>query len=400
MQAPYAAGMKRWTVHRWTVFVMLIIVAASAATWWATRERLPARLQIATAIKGGLYHEFSIVLADLLEERSGSVVDLRETMGSLENGHLLLEREVDLAILQATALQRHEDLSLSDLAVLAPLYPEVVQVIVRNELNVDSITGLVGHNVSIGPENSGMRESAKHLLSHYRIDVDEVGRTDAYFMELETDPTIDAAIVTTGLDNPDLNRLLATERYRLLPIRDASAIDLRNPFFHPFTVPRGYFHERPALPPDDLQTIATTAVLAAHQDCSSLLVAETLGALYATDLRPRFPHLLAKREALASAPVPVHAAARSYLDPYEKLGVITSFIESLDRGVVPVPASWGAGRGPGPGYEIANGILGAIPERDRKFLRFNCEVTSQEDKQPSDYDRDQVQVLREIRDRI
>ncbi|MCP3914545.1 MAG: TAXI family TRAP transporter solute-binding subunit [bacterium] len=321
--------MKRWSVHRWTVPIMALIAVTSATTWWATRERLPRELRIATAIKGGLYHEFATVLADLIEKRTGSVVVLRDSMGSLENGHLLLEGEVDLAILQATALQSHEDLRLSDLAVLAPLYPEVVHVVVRKELGITSVAELVGKNVSIGPEGSGMRESAKHLLVHYRTDVDELGSNDVYFMELESDSTLDAAVVTTGLDNPDLNRLLATGRYELLPILDAEAIDLRNPFFRPFTIPRGYFYERPALPPEDVLTIATTSVLAARKDCGSLLVQEALGALYGTDLRPQFPQLFSERDALASAPVPVHNAARSYLDPYEKLGVITSFIESL-----------------------------------------------------------------------
>ena len=320
--------MRRWSVHRWVVLGMTVVVLASLAAWWSSRGPLPRVLRIATAQPTGLYHKLGGELAERLRARTRRKVELVDTAGSIENAERLAAGDVDLAVLQATAL-REGTVTLGDVAVLAPLYPEVLHVIVRADSTVREVPDLFGRAITLGPPRSGMRESARVLLDHYRIGIDDLRRNDAFFGDLATDSDIEGAIVTTGLDNPGLCALLDAGEYRLIPILDAGAIAMRHPFFKEFTVPRGFFDERPAVPDVDTPTVATTAVLAARKDASSRLVREALGALYERDLRATFPHLIPEREALAHSPVPIHPTARSFLDPYGGIDIVAAFIESI-----------------------------------------------------------------------
>lgn len=320
--------MRAWSAQRWVVAGMVVVLVASIGAWWATRDPLPRTIRIATAKPGGLYEAFGRALAENLEGSTGVSVELVSTNGSIENSQLLDAGEVHLAILQATALRR-ASVSLPALAVLAPLYPEVVHVIVRADSEIRSIAELAGRALSIGPVGSGMRESAAALLDHYRIAIEEIERDAAFFEDLTGDPTLEGAIVTTGLDNPSLTALLDAGDYRLLPVLDSEAIALANPFFVPFAIPRGFFDERPPLPAEETPTVASTAVLAARKDCSETLIAAALRALYERDLRPEFPHSIQRRDALAQAPIPVHPAVRKFLDPYGGLDVVASLIEAV-----------------------------------------------------------------------
>lgn len=319
--------MPRWSPHRLLVTGLVAVIATSVVVWWATREPLPQRLVIATAHETGLYHKLAGALEERYEARTGRELELRPTRGSWENVELLEDGDVDLAIVQGTALGNSE---LADLAVLAALHPEVLHVVVRGESSACEVLDLPGRAVSIGEPGSGMRESAGVLLRHYRIDPDELLRNEAYFEDLAANDDLEAAIVTTGLDNPGLCALLDSGDYRLLPVEDAAAIALSRPTLELFEIPRGFYDERPAMPPEPTRTVATTAVLAARLDCPDRVVAEVLAALYERDLRARFPHLIPKNEVLASSPVPIHPKAREVLDPYADLDRMAAAIESVN----------------------------------------------------------------------
>ena len=161
-------------LQRWLAFALILVVVGSVVAWWRTQERLPQHLRIATARPGGLYHEVARVIGEVLEARTGCTVELRSTKGSVENAALLQRGEVDLAILQATALQGPGELNLHELGVLAPLYPDVLHVVVRRGRGIESIEDLLGREILIGPEGSGMRVSAQHLIDHYHVEPGEL----------------------------------------------------------------------------------------------------------------------------------------------------------------------------------------------------------------------------------
>lgn len=315
------------TVRVWMAWAMAGVLVLSLAFWYFARDRLPPEIRIATGAPGGLYYQCAGRLGEALTRHTGRPVKLVETKGSAENAELLASGGADIAFLQSGAVP------MDGLRVLAPMYLEPLHVIVRvkdgAEPFIASLRDLRGRAVAIGPEGSGMRESAKALLAHYRVPLDSLTKTEAYFTELASDPQLEAAIVTTGLLNPDLQVLLDSGRFVLLPVHDAQAIALRHAYLSAAEIPRGFFCEGPAVPAEPVPTVATTAVLAVKENASHLLAREVLAARFESALAAEFPTILPKQEAAAWNTYPLHPAAHDYHQPYEGIGLLANFMESI-----------------------------------------------------------------------
>ncbi|MDA1277075.1 MAG: TAXI family TRAP transporter solute-binding subunit [Verrucomicrobia bacterium] len=265
--------------HRWIAWGMIGIVILSLTTWYFTREKLPKTISIGTAAEGGLYHRLGGLLAERLQKRVNRPVKPIPSLGSLENLERLAKHEIHFAILQSSLL------AFKPVAVLAPLYKEPVHIIVRHGSGIATLQDVKGRRVALGPEGSGMRESARQLLDHFQIPFDSLSDTERYFADLLHDDGPDAAIVTTGIENPDLLRVLASRKFELLPVENADAIAARFPGFAAFEIPRGLYGENPSAPLDNVPTVATTAILTGTLDVSSLLVNATLESIDPDELK-------------------------------------------------------------------------------------------------------------------
>ncbi|MEO2164210.1 MAG: TAXI family TRAP transporter solute-binding subunit [bacterium] len=93
--------MKNSQLHRILALLLFAIALTSIGIWVSTRERLPDRIRIATAVQGGMYHSFAKELKEHLSQRTGRTIELVGTQGTVENRRLLDRGEVDLAILQS-----------------------------------------------------------------------------------------------------------------------------------------------------------------------------------------------------------------------------------------------------------------------------------------------------------
>ncbi len=303
------------------------VLVSSAVAWLVTREITPRQVRIAAGPEGYLYQQVARELKDHLQRRTGREVIVLQTAGSIENHRRLLSidpaERVDLAILQGGAVQ------MDGLTVVAPLYPDVVQVIARSELGIKSLRDLQGRRIIIGVESSGMRASASEVLRHYGMEPEGPNCLFGGLDDLLADNSIDAAILTTGIGNNALNRALATGIFDLVPIDDAEALARKHYHFRPYKIPAGLYSESPRTPNADVPTVATTAFLAARQEAPALLVEETLEALYLGVGPWDFPDLIPREEALQWRPWALHPAARSFYDPFDHLGWTSTVLDTL-----------------------------------------------------------------------
>lgn len=310
-------------MHKLVSGLVLALLLGSLGFWWLSPDKMPKEIVIATGAAGGLYHQFATDYQEALEEYAGSKVRLRETHGSLENHQLLLNGDVDLAIFQLGSAPEDQEL-----AVLAPLFGEVVHVIAREGRGITSMADLDGKHIAIGPFGSGMQVSAIDVLvTQYRIDAERLH--PVHFTELLSDLRLDAAVVTSGISNPQLRYLLATKGFRLLEINSADALATWLPWYRRITIPLGLYSEGPAVPKADLQTIGTTAVLVARYDSPAVLVDASLHALYDHKTVSRQSLMMHEEQASAWNVLPKHAAARAYFTPYEGLERLSQLLESF-----------------------------------------------------------------------
>ncbi|NJO55892.1 MAG: hypothetical protein HC834_05505, partial [Rhodospirillales bacterium] len=236
---------------------------------------------------------------------------------------LLRDGAADFIIAQGGAFD------LQGLGVVAPLYPDVMHVVVRNDRGITQLADLADRKVILGAAGSGMRQSALSLLDHYGLN-GRVQETDAsYFSSLPGDDSIDVRIITSGILNRDLRRILRSGQYQLLGIPDAAAIEMADPYFSIFVIPRGLYREQPPVPAEPVPTLRTTAFLVGHREAPEGLVAEMLASVYEEGMRLQMPTLHTRLQAREWLDMPMHTAARRYFDPQDEIGHMAAIMESL-----------------------------------------------------------------------
>jgi TRAP transporter TAXI family solute receptor len=310
-------------IRGWFSAAMAIVLVASLAIWLFQRDTTPRVIRIATGEQGGLYHKLGDAMAPLLSAKIGRAVSNQSTHGSKENSQQLSQKQAELAIIQGGAA------SFDNLAIVTPLFPEYVFVIVRNDSGINSIAELRGKSVSLGLEGSGNRTSAIQLLEYYDMQPSDVSNTKHYFKDLLSDSSIEAAVVTAGIENPDLKELMSSQQFRLVPVKSSAAIDLTHPFFRTAEIPRGIFSTTPPVPDEDVSTLATTAYLVTHPDASPKLVNSTLKSIHEESLRLSVPTLISRRDAPDWTKVRMHATAHQYFYPSDQVGRMANVMESL-----------------------------------------------------------------------
>lgn len=303
--------------------LLLLLLLTSVAGWYFTRDTVPERIRIATGPAGGYYHKVGELLGPALAGSTGKKIELVTTAGSVENVQLLNSRVAELAILQdGSSLP-------AGVAVVAPLYADVIHVLVRRSCHITSIDGLRGRRVSLGPEGSGMRESALTVVQHYGITADELPDNHRYFGDLANDATLEGAIVTTSYLNSDLRGLIASGEFEILPIGDSQALCIHHPYLSATTIPKGVYDGSPTLPAESVATVCTTAFLATRKEMSGKVVRRALAAIYEQDLKRDLPTLYSLAEARQRTAMSLHPAARSYQDPFAGIDVLSNLLESI-----------------------------------------------------------------------
>jgi len=330
-------GAKRWIAIS-GIAIPALLAVLFLTLWLVRRNRIPRDLRLATAGADTSYdvfgQEFCPVLSGQLARKMPRVL---RTEGTKDNVDKL---EHDLAEL---GMYQGGTVDLNETAVVAPLYREVVHVLVKkrtigqlkdeaNEPSGELLRGILAVDedeaeaaeVYAGGIDSGMRRSARDILEHYGIDAKRV-----LFTKEET-PLTDIVISTTGMFSKALQKRLKRSEYQYLSV-DADAIADRHTHFVTHTIHRGSFRDEKgqAVPNREVKTVATTAYLIARRDAPPGLVRAALDALYQGDLGHKFPDLIPKDKAKDYLHgMPVHEAALEYYYPFD-YGYLRGLIQSM-----------------------------------------------------------------------
>lgn len=308
-------------IYKWLIRAALLVAVLLPAVWYFVRDDFPPEIRIAAGSPGGLFHRFSQEYAERLQKRLHRPVRLIPTQGAAQNREMLRSGEADLALLQPSFEP------MEGLAALAPVYEEAVHVIARKGRGIRALGDLQGKRVAVGAKGSGTLGDAERILAHYRIRLRD--KKFAPFAALQTDPGLDAAITTSGFLNPQLAELLGSGAFELLPVGDAEALSVYFPFYAPRNIPHGLYAQRPPVPARATLTVSMKTFLAMRADAYPPLVTEALAVLYESDLRNDIPTLLPFEDAKNWPEPSRHPAVRRYFDPYEGLGTVASFLESV-----------------------------------------------------------------------
>ena len=133
-------------------------------------------LSIGTAGTGGIYYPLGGAIASRLSVGDPNRQYTAEvTGGSVENMNRVAQGEMDIGFSMATTVYEafHGgagfDQPLANLRVIAPLYANVVHVVVPDNSTATSVADFRGRRVSVGSPGSGTEQLAKQLLLAYDI---------------------------------------------------------------------------------------------------------------------------------------------------------------------------------------------------------------------------------------
>lgn len=268
-------------------------------------------LRLAVGPKESFQHQAGEALKSMIERRTPYQVVLVEGEDSQAVQHLLLDRKADLALLAPAALGGSQQWV--GLAPVASLYAHVL---VSAKSSVASLYEVKADEISLGNADSDARALGLSILQGLDL-------APKQEMSLGGDlaPTIgDVNVVTDHFSASQWKDLLAPSRYRLLPLREVSALHVKDPRWVLATIP-AYVHSFSSgqLPVNDINTAATPLVLATLPDASSVVVAEIASVMASAEgkaLQARY-HQLATESAWQL--LPKHAAVGGDAVPVREL---------------------------------------------------------------------------------
>ena len=298
-------------------FVLLIILFG---VLWILVPPPPKSIEMATGFPTGLYYQFGERLkAELAKE--GVDLKVRSTGGTLDNLALLNDPKsgVDFAMVQGGVANLTE---YPNLVSVAGMFYEPIWVWYREGAfkseggQLKILSQLKGKHVSIGNEGSGTLALVKDLLQASGITDKEIGaerlKPDEAIAKL-SNGELDAVFIVAAAEAPILRKFYSIPGIRLMNFDQADAYTRNLTYLSKVTVPRGLLSIAHDQPRQDIQVMAATATLVAHENVSPALVSLLLGASY--DILKSYSRLQKVGEFPSSSGLdfPLHVDAEIYL---------------------------------------------------------------------------------------
>jgi TRAP transporter TAXI family solute receptor len=257
-----------------------------------------ARFTMASGEPGGTYVEFGELLRAALQRRGAFELDLRTTLGSVDNLGLLARGEAQLAISLADAL----DPSAPAPVAIGRVYQNYLQCAVLADSGMRVLADLAGHRVSVGAPGSGAAITARRVLEAAGL---ATGEGAAITSE------IDALFWSSGIPAPAIASLRERVAIRFVALADVlPALDSAYPDTYLSTaLPRGAYGGV-----DDVPTVGTPNFLLASRDLPDDAAASLVDVLIeeAETLVPAGSvgvQYLTAANLIDTSPVPLHPAA-------------------------------------------------------------------------------------------
>ena len=281
-------------------------------------------LSIGTGGTGGVYYPLGGGLAAQLTQRdSTSQYTAEVTGGSVENVNRVLAGQIDLAFSVAVTLfEAHNGLgdyeqANPDLRIVAPLYPNLIQIVVGRGVEISSFDEIRGMRVSVGPAGSGTEQTARQLLEIHGMTYDDVDEKFLSFNESSAglrDGALDVAIVSVGYPASAVLEATTSGGARLLGLESTRIDQLVQayPYYQEGVVPTGIY---PGLE-EPVATVEMNNWIVARADLSAEVVDALLNVISEDRVSLERIHEMAAYidlDALASAPIALHPAVETFL---------------------------------------------------------------------------------------
>ncbi|NLY79855.1 MAG: TAXI family TRAP transporter solute-binding subunit [Lysinibacillus sp.] len=283
---------------------------------------------IATGGASGPYNIIGSTLADQYTKAFDVNSRTQTTGASVENINLLEQGKAELAFVMSDALSQAINGEVSfqepvkNVAQIATLYPNVVQIIAKGDSGIHSIEDLKGKRVAVGDQNSGVEVNARVLLNGHGITYDDLKVDYLGYAEAADGlkaGTIDAAFLTSGLPNASVLELAETFDLQLVSINPEKVKEIakEHPYFVPYEIAADTYGNKEAV-----ATAAVPNALVVRADMSEDDVYDLTKQFFESLPTLQNAHQAANDITLEGAQenivAPLHPGAKRYYDEQSK----------------------------------------------------------------------------------
>ncbi|WP_026480272.1 TAXI family TRAP transporter solute-binding subunit [Ahrensia sp. 13_GOM-1096m] len=315
------AASKQGKSNRLFAFIALFILAiSSVGGWlWLNREQEPYTLTIGAGPFGSdAFNLLSEVRQVVLRHSDELRLNIKSTRDGSQNIALLNKGEIDAAVI------RSDTPVVADVRGVAELYPDVFQIIVRDDAPAFTVTDLTNIQISVPEYGSDGFRSFWVIGDHYDLPIDQMRwKAEPFNIGAKKllSGQIDALFTVRSLRDMPLIRLfedaqLKSIKLRYLPIAQAEAIALKRPFLTTANIPKGAFTGATPVPGHDTPTSAVKRILVTRADVDPEAIRELTRIMFENrlDLTIRFAlaSAISAPDETRGLSVPLHEGAQAF----------------------------------------------------------------------------------------
>ncbi|MGQ3027667.1 MAG: TAXI family TRAP transporter solute-binding subunit [Ferrovibrionaceae bacterium] len=310
-------------------------IAAAVAALTLGAAALPAQAQdfinVLTGGTSGVYYPLGVALSNIYGKAlPQSKVTVQATKASVENLNLLQQGKGEIAFSLGDSLSDAwngvEDAGfkakLTKLRVIAPIYPNYIQVVASASSGVKSIADLKGKRVSVGAPKSGTELNARAIFKAAGLTYGDFAKVEylpfGESVELMKNRQLDATLQSAGLGVASIRDLATTVDIVVVAVPAETVAKVGDAAYVAATIPAGTYKGQDQAVP----TAAIGNYLVSHQGVSEATAYTMTKALFEGLPDLIAAHTAAKAIDIANAagnpPVPLHPGAEKY---YKERGI-------------------------------------------------------------------------------
>ncbi len=247
-------------VVRTALAVFTVALLAVVGMVWLRQSRT-IHLTLAAGASSGESYILSNALKTVVERHYPRVkVTVMQTGGTVENLHLLEDGQAQLATAQA-------DIAPGPRArAVAVLYDDTFQLLVPRDSSAKSLVDLRGRRIALA-QSGGQFQSFLRVVEHFGLkqaDFQFVGASDEAAADAFLKGRADAIFRVRAIGDPSIEQLVQSGDVRFLNIEHAAAMKIRYPAFGAAEIPEGAYSGSPAVPAQNVPTVAVHRTLLAR----------------------------------------------------------------------------------------------------------------------------------------
>lgn len=284
-------------------------------------------MSIGTGGTGGIYYPVGGALASRMSERLPDRRFTAEvTAASVENVQRLRQEQIDIGMAITITIHGAYNGSpdvpepFEDLRIVAPLWPNPLNILIPGDSDITGIEDLRGRRVSVGAPGSGTEQVARAVLAAHGMTYDDISERFLSFSESSAavrDGSIAAAFLEVAFPAAAVMEATTTGEARLLPVEGPEIDQLleERPYFRRMTIPAGAYRGVD----EDVPTIAELNWVIARESLEDEVVRAVLDVLREDRDRLVEVNEIVRQidlEALRNAPIPLHPAAAAWMEEH------------------------------------------------------------------------------------